>query len=59
MRRGSGPKLSRHVARRIADNVDGVRPRSSWPNEGHWKLLVNGVSRIGSGSGGGVGDRGV
>lgn len=40
--------------------MDGVRPRSSWPNEGRWKLLVNGVSRIvsGSGSGGGVGDRG-
>lgn len=42
--------------------MDGVRPRPSWPNEGRWKLLVNGVSRIVSGSGsgnGGVGDRGV
>lgn len=61
VRRGSGSKLSRHVARGIADNVDGVRPRPSWPNEGRWKLLVDGVSRVvsGSGSGGGVGDRGV
>lgn len=61
MRRGSGSKLSRHVARGIADNVDGVRPRPSRPNEGRWKLLVDGVSRVvsGSGSGGGVGDRGV
>lgn len=62
-RRGSssGAKLSRHVAGGIADNVDGVRPRPSWPNEGRCELLVNGVSRIvsGSGSGGGVGDRGV